>query len=247
MELAMPSRSKNDKPVAQNHSEAIPAKEYKKFLDEIREKILGARLKAAASVNREVIGLYWYIGQQIIEKQKATTWGDGLINALSHDLRQSFPETRGFSPTNLKRMRMLAEFYPEIQFGAQAVPQLPWGHIQLLLFRIKEADAREWYAQQCLENGWSRPTLEKHVRNNLFLAQGCKENKATNFLSRLPSPQSQIAQDMIKNPYNFDFLGLHDEAHEREIEHASIQHITKFMLELGKGVRHEVVHKSCFH
>lgn len=91
---------------------------------------------------------------------------------------------------------MLAEYYPHTQFGSQAVTQLPWGHIQLLLFRIKDSKIREWYAQQCLENGWSRLTLEKNIKNNLFLAQGSTENKATNFLSRLPSPQSQIAQDM---------------------------------------------------
>ena len=130
---------------------------------------------------------------------------------------------------------MLAEYYPSIEFGSQPVTQLPWGHIQLLLFKIKDENIRSWYATQCLENGWSRHTLEKYIRNNLFSAQGCPANKTTNFLTQLPAPQSSLAHDMIKNPYNFDFLGLHDEAHEREIEHASIQHITKFMLELGKG------------
>lgn len=130
---------------------------------------------------------------------------------------------------------MFAAYYPQIEFGSQPVTQLPWGHIQLLLFKIKNEKIRAWYATQCLENGWSRPTLEKYIKNDLFTAQGCQANKATNFIARLPAPQSSLAQEMIKNPYNFDFLGLHDEAHEREIEHASIQHITKFMLELGKG------------
>jgi len=130
---------------------------------------------------------------------------------------------------------MFAEYYPKIEFGSQAVTQLPWGHIQLLLFKAKDEKIRDWYATECLDNGWSRFTLEKHLKDDLFSAQGIKKNKATNFLSRLSSPQSKLAQDMIKSPYNFDFLGLHDEAHEREIEHASIKHITKFMLELGKG------------
>lgn len=210
-------------------------KEYKIFLGELKGKIQSARLKAALAVNHEVIELYWYIGRQIIEKQKITSWGDKLVETLSRDLRHSFPETRGFSPASLKRMRMFAEYYPELKFGSQAVTQLPWGHIQLLLFKVKDEKIREWYAEKCWENGWSRPILEKYIKNNLFASQGCQANKATNFLTRLPSPQSQIIQDMIKNPYNFDFLGLHDEAHEREIEHASIQHITKFMLELGKG------------
>lgn len=120
---------------------------------------------------------------------------------------------------------MFAEYYPVLDFGSQPVTQLPWGHIQLLLFKIKDNAIREWYAKQCLEQAWSRLMLEKQIRNDLFSAQGCESNKATNFLVRLPPPQSQMAQEMIKNPYNFDFLGLHDEALEREIERASIQHI----------------------
>lgn len=210
-------------------------KEYEPFLNDLKNKIYSARLKAALAVNRQVIELYWYIGSQIIEKQQTTDWGDKLLEALSNDLRHIFPETRGFSPISLKRMRMFAASYPNPQFGSQPVTQLPWGHIQLLLFKIKDTEVRNWYAAECLENGWSRPVLEKHIKHDLFTAQGHKANKATNFLVRLPEPQSSLAQDMIKNPYNFDFLGLHDEAHEREIEHASIQHITKFMLELGKG------------
>jgi predicted nuclease of restriction endonuclease-like (RecB) superfamily len=210
-------------------------KEYKAFLNDLKGKIHSIRLKASLAVNHAVIELYWYIGVQIIEKQKTTNWGDKLLEELSSDLRHSFPETRGFSPTSLKRMRMLATCYSKLEFGSQPVTQLPWGHIQLLLFKIKDEKVRDWYAVQCLENGWSRPTLEKYIKNDLYTAQGCGTNKATNFLARLPAPQSSLAQDMIKNPYNFDFLGLHDEAYEREIEHASIQHIAKFMLELGKG------------
>lgn len=209
--------------------------EYKDLLKGLKERIVTSRLKAAQAVNQQVIELYWHIGKQIVEKQGVTDWGQGFIEVLSNDLRQCFPETRGFSPTSLKRMRMFAEYYPDIEFGSQSVTQLPWGHIQLLLFKVKDEKIREWYADQCLDNGWSRHTLEKHVKNDLFSAQGIKENKATNYLARLPQPQSRLAQDMIKSPYNFDFLGLHDEAHEREIEHASIKHITKFMLELGKG------------
>ena len=232
----MPSRC----PFVQSSSDPIRlpselAKEYHLFLDELKNKIRHARLKAALAVNHEVIELYRYIGQQIIEKQKSAHWGDKLIETLSNDLRRSFPETRGFSPTSLKRMRMFAEYYPTIEIGSQAVTQLPWGHIQALLFKVKDNTIREWYAVQCLENDWSRPTLERNIKNDLFSAQGRKENKVTNYLTRLPSPQSQLAEDMIKNPYNFDFLGLHDDALEREIENASIQHITKFMLELGTG------------
>lgn len=210
-------------------------KEYKTLLSDLKAKIQNARLKAALTVNQELISLYWYMGKQIIKKQTVTRWGDKLLDALSKDLRNLFPETRGFSPASLKRMRMFAAAYPRLEFGSQAVTQLPWGHIQLLLFKVKDKKIQNWYAQKCIENGWSRITLEKHIVSNLFSAQAINANKATNFLAKLPSPQSILAQEIIKNPYNFDFLGLHDDALEREIEHASIQHITKFMLELGKG------------
>src|SRR5262245_19304263 len=124
-------------------------KEYKTFLDTLKSKIQNARLKAALVVNHEVIALYWYIGNQIIKKQKMTHCDDKLLQVLSNDLRHAFPETSGFSPTSLKRMRMFAACYPKLEFGSQAVTQLPWGHIQLLLFKIKDEKIRGWYALQC--------------------------------------------------------------------------------------------------
>jgi predicted nuclease of restriction endonuclease-like (RecB) superfamily len=140
-------------------------------------------------------------------------------------------------------MRSIALFYPNLQIGQQAVAQLPWSHIILLIQKVKDNDLREWYASQCIENGWSRHALDNHLKQNLHGRQALPQVKASNYLSRLPSPQSQLAHEMLKNPYNFSFLGLHDDALEREIEHASIQHITKFLLELGKGfafVGHQV-------
>jgi len=217
--------------------------EYKSFFIEIKSKIRTSRLQAALAINREAIQLYWFIGSKIIEKQSTTNWGDKLLETLSNDLQQSFPETYGFSIVNLKRMRMFAESYPKIEFGSQAVTQLPWGHIQSLMFKIKDLKIREWYAQQTIQNGWSRYDLEDQIKQDLYRRQAIDKHKTTNFLSKLPSSISQLAQDMIKNPYNFDFLGLHDEALEREIEFASVQHITKFMLALGKGfafVGHQV-------
>jgi predicted nuclease of restriction endonuclease-like (RecB) superfamily len=209
--------------------------EYQALFKQLKERVALSRLKAARAVNQQLIELYWHIGKKILEKQEDKKWGEGLIDRLSHDLCHAFPETKGFSPVSLKRMRMFAQHYSQLEFRSQAVTQLPWGHIQLLLFRVKDTAIREWYAAQCLDNGWSRATLERHIKHDLFASQGSPANKATNFLTRLPAPQSSLAQDMVKNPYNFDFLGLHDEAHERDIERASIQHITQFMLELGKG------------
>jgi predicted nuclease of restriction endonuclease-like (RecB) superfamily len=208
--------------------------EYKHLFVEIKTKIQSCRLQAALAINREVIWLYWFIGKKIIEKQLETNWGDKLLETLANDLQHTFPETYGFSIRNLERMRQFANEYPS-EITTQPVSQLPWGHILLLVQRIKDTVIRDWYIKQTIENGWSRYILEDQIKQNLYQRQAIDQNKTTNFLSKLPSPISRLAQDMVKNPYNFDFLGLHDQAHEREIEFASVQHITKFMLALGKG------------
>lgn len=210
-------------------------KEYASLFHQLKEKIRASQLRAAMAVNKEVIELYWDIGKRILEKQQTTLWGSKLIEVLSRDLLTTFPETRGFSIRNLERMRQFAQFYSTLDFAAQAVPQLPWGHIVLLIQKVKVEDEREWYARQTIEQGWSRITLENYIKRNLYAQQAIPENKTSNFLTHLPPPQSLLAQDILKNPYNFDFLGLHDDALERDIEHALTTHITKFLLELGKG------------
>lgn len=209
------------------------SKEYQSFLIELKDKIRGARLKAALAVNSAVINLYWYMGKQIIEKKN---WGSKLVETLSKDLQNAFPETSGFSVRNLRRMQQFAAVYPSLEFMPQSVAQLPWGHISVLIHKIKDKIAREWYSDQAVDQGWSRLALENHIHDNLYERQGISTIKTSNYLSRLPSPQSMLAQELLKQPYNFDFLGLHDEAHEREIEHASTEHITRFLLELGKGI-----------
>lgn len=153
-------------------------------------------------------------------KNAKARWGDKFLECLSNDLNHTFPEMRGFSKTNLKYMRILAHYYPD-GIGQQLVDQLPWGHVTLLT-RLKDSEERYWYAKECHESGWSRPTLEKQIRSGLYQRQAISENKASNYLVRLPEPQSSLAHDLLKNPYNFDFLGLHDDALEREIENASV-------------------------
>jgi Uncharacterized conserved protein len=207
-------------------------KEYKAFLNELKNRIRGARLKAALSINREVIELYWHIGKQIIEKQN---WGSKLVESLSQDLQNAFPETTGFSVRNLQRMRQFAAHYPDFKIVPQSVAQLPWGHISVLIHKIKDDNVRIWYADKAIDHGWSRLTLERYIKDDLFLRQAVPSVKTSNYLTRLPTPQSMLAQELLKQPYNFDFLGLHDEAYEREIEYAATEHITKFLLELGKG------------
>lgn len=210
--------------------------DYKSLLNTLKTQIKSAQFRAALTVNQEAITLYWHIGKRIIEIQEQKAWGSKFIDTLSHDLQISFPETSGYSAANLRRMRRFTEEYPNLDaICAQSVRKLAWGHIIVLIQRISDASVREWYVEQSLENGWSRPTLEKNIAQNLYQSQALSTNKASNFLERLPSPQSALAQEILKSPYNFDFLGLHEDAHEREIEHASITHITKFLLELGKG------------
>jgi len=210
--------------------------DYKTLLDSLKNQIKSAQIRAALAVNQEVIKHYWIVGVEIIEKQRQKAWGTSFIETLSHDLQNSFPETRGYSAANLRRMKRFAEEYPSSdEIRAQTVRKLPWGHIVVLIQRVNDKNAREWYVNQTIENGWSRHVLEKNIAHNLYQSQALSINKASNFLERLPLPQSTLAQEILKSPYNFDFLGLHDDAHEREIEHASIAHITKFLLELGKG------------
>lgn len=206
--------------------------EYKALLNELKGKIRSTRLKVALAVNQGVIELYWHIGKQIIEKKN---WGTGLVETLSKDLQNAFPESSGFSTRNLRRMQQFVIHYPDFINLPQSVAELPWGHISVLIHKVKDENIRTWYVEQTIENGWSRLTLERHIKEELFQRQGIVSIKTSNYLTRLPSPQSTLAQELLKQPYNFDFLGLHDEAYEREIEHASIEHITKFLLELGKG------------
>ena len=210
--------------------------DYKSFLSALKTQIKSAQFRAALAVNQEVINHYWYIGKQIIEKQQLKSWGTGFIETLSQDLQNLFPETRGYSVANIRRMKRLAEEYPDLnEIRAQAVRDLPWGHIVVLIQRVTDYIARDWYVSQTMENGWSRATLEKNINQNLYQSQALPSSKASNFIHRLPATQSSLAQEVLKSPYNFDFLGLHDDALEREIEYASVTHITKFLLELGKG------------
>lgn len=208
--------------------------EYREFFSQIKNKIRTSRFQAALSVNIEVIKLYWHIGNQILERQQTTTWGSSLIETLSKDLRNAFPQTSGFSAVNLKRMRTFALTYPD-EIGSQPVTQLPWGHIITLIHKVKSANEREWYIQQTIAQSWSRQALQRNIEQNLYSRQALTSEKTSNYLSILPPPQSLLAHDLLKQPYNLDFLGLHDQAQEREIEHASLAHISKVLIELGKG------------
>jgi predicted nuclease of restriction endonuclease-like (RecB) superfamily len=211
--------------------ELLPSN-YATFLANLKEQIRQAQTRAALSVNRELVQLYWEIGQGILKAQAHEGWGSKVIERLAQDLRQAFPDMKGFSPRNLKYMRSFAEAYPNAEFVQQLVALLPWGHNVRLLDKVSEPTLREWYARKTIEPGWSRAILEAQIETNLHLRQGAAP---TNFSRTLPSPQSELAQQALKDPYNFSFLSLHDEAIERNLEKGLLEHLQKFILELGVG------------
>lgn len=210
----------------------LPPEGYADWLAELKSRIHNAQQRATLAVNRELVLLYWQIGRDILARQAAQGWGAKVIERLAHDLRAGFPDMKGFSPRNLKYMRAFAEAWPEAEFVQAVLAQLPWYHQLALLDKLSNADTRRWYAAKAIEHNWSRNVLVMQIETRLLERSG---KAATNFAANLPSPQSDLAQESIKDPYRFDFLGLTEEAQEREIEHALVKHVTEFLLELGAG------------
>jgi predicted nuclease of restriction endonuclease-like (RecB) superfamily len=208
------------------------ADNYDEFLGHLKQQIQRAQITAATALNRELILLYWTIGQEILARQTAEGWGTKVIDRLATDLRLAFPKLQGFSARNLKYMRAFAEAYPDRTIVQQVLHNLPWGHLVRLLDRVKDPQARLWYAQSTIEQGWSRNVLSHQIESQLYDRQG---NAITNFEQTLPKPQSDLAQQLIKDPYHFDFLNLGIDVQERDLEAALVTHIRDFLLELGIG------------
>lgn len=206
--------------------------DYESFLGELKERIRTAQVRAAVSVNRELVLLYWQIGRDILSRQKEHGWGAKVVDRLAADLRREFPGIEGFSPRNLKYMRAFAKAWPDDAIVQQLVAQIPWGHNIRLLDMVKDRAAREWYARAIIENGWSRNVLVHWIESALHNRQA---QATTNFERSLPAPQSDLAREVLKNPYSFDFLMLADDAEEREIERGLVEHIREFLIELGVG------------
>lgn len=218
----------SDKPV-----KLTPAPEgYADWLAELKTRIHTAQQRAALAVNRELVLLYWQIGQDILARQAAQGWGAKVIERLSQDLRSAFPELKGFSPRNLMYMRAFAEAWPEPEFVQEVLAQLPWYHQLALLDKLPGPETRKWYAAKAIEHNWSRNVLVMQIETRLLERSG---KAATNFELTLPRPQSDLARESLKDPYRFDFLGLTDEAQERAVENALVRHVTEFLLELGAG------------
>lgn len=216
--------------MTQYQSPIVPG--YNEFLHELKERIRHAQMQAVLAVNRELILLYWLLGRDILTRQQQQGWGAKVIDRLAADLRSSFPMMKGLSPRNLKYMRALASAYPDESFVQQVVAQIPWGHNIRILDAVKDSLEREWYIRQTIQHGWSRNILVHQIESGLYHRQG---KAITNFERTLPKPQSELAIELLKDPYNFDFLSLGEDAKERDLERALIDQIRNFLLELGVG------------
>ncbi len=223
---------------------------YQEIIANLKDRIRLARLKAATLVNTELLQVYWEIGSTILKQQKEEGWGTRVIDRLAADLKSEFPDFKGLSVRNLKYMRAFAEAWPNFGIRQQAAAQIEgfnnqsdiivqqlaaqmlWGHHQVLLDKVKNPEQRIFYLQKAIENGWSRDIMVHQIETKLFDRSG---KAITNFKSTLPAIQSDLAQQSIKNPYVFDFLSFSEDMKEKDLEKALIEHLKKFMLELGKG------------
>lgn len=226
---------------------------YAVLLSDIKHRVRHAQTRAVLAVNAELIRLYWEIGALIDRRQQQEGWGAGVIPRLARDLHNELPEEKGFSERNIKRMLAFYREYPHLEFGPQAAAQMapgtkvpqavalfpveliqsvPWGHHAELMTRIKDHATRRWYMQATVTNGWSRNILLMQIESSAHSRMGMA---ATNFARRLPPPDSDLAQQALKDPYIFDFLTLEPDFHERELETGLIAHLEKFLIELGRG------------
>ena len=205
--------------------------EYKNLLNEIKTQISVSKYNALKSVNREMIILYYNIGKMILSNIE---WGNKFIDKLAKDLKSDFPGVKGISVRNLKYMRKFAEEYTDFEFVQQVVAQIPWGHNIILMDKVENIEYRKWYIHKAIENGWSRNILAHQIETNLYSRQAVSE-KLNNFSELLPSIQSDLANETMKDPYVFDFISIKEEIKEAELEKQLINKITKFLLELGSG------------
>lgn len=210
---------------------ALP-EDYRQTLEKLKHQVAQAQVQAQRTINTELIQLYWSIGNEILARQKQQGWGSKIIARLAEDLRAEFPQMRGFSPRNLQYMTTFARHWNVDDIAPQPVAQLPWGHIRTLLDKPLSQQAREWYAAAAVEFGWSRSVLLNMIKNNTIERTGAAPS---NFPQRLPAPDSELAQQVAKDPYTFEFLGLSGEIAERDVEQALTDRIVETLRELGPG------------
>ena len=217
-------------PVAPSKA-ALPT-DYANAFAAIKQRIQEERLRVVLAANSAMVLLYWDVGRMILERQERGGWGAKVIDRLSADLRAAFPDSKGFSPRNLKYMRAFAAAWPDQAIVQQAAAQIPWFHNCLLLDRVPDPKTRNWYIGKVIEHGWSRNVLDFQIDACAHQRQG---KAITNFKNAMPHADSDLAAQVFKDPYLFDFLGTADPRREREVEQALVDHIQRFLLELGSG------------
>ena len=222
-------------------SELVQKREYKQFITRLKSQIQSAQIKAAVAINHELLKLYWFLGAEIVEKQAKAQWGDGLIKQISKDLQREFPDMKGFSVRNLELIRKWHLYWNQKDTITQQVVsqleqapifQIPWGQNLLIISKAKSTTEALFYVQKTIENNWSRAVLTHQIESELYQRQG---KVLSNFKNHLPTPQSDLAQQTLKDPYCFDFLNLTEKHNEKELEAALIENISHFLLELGAG------------
>ena len=205
---------------------------YASLLQDIKQRIQQGRLQTVLAANSAMVRLYWDIGRSILERQGQEGWGAKVIDRLAADLRKAFPDMRGLSPRNLKYMRAFAAAWPDQSIVQQLAAQIPWFHNCILLDRVTEPSQREWYIRRTIEHGWSRNILALQIQSRAHERFG---KAISNFKATLPPVDSDLATQVFKDPYLFDFLGTADPRREREVEQALVDHIQRVLLELGTG------------
>ncbi len=218
---------------------------YGELLESLKQRVRQAQTRAVLSANRELIALYWDIGREIVIRQKQEGWGKSVVDRLARDIQAAFPGIKGFSPRNVWRMRTFYLAYTRETLSSpqaiapsreeelpQVVAEIPWGHNVWILEKVKFPEARLWYAAKTLEHGWSRAILTSQIDSDLYGRQG---QAVSNFSATLPPPQSDLARQSLKDPYLFDFLTLGEDATERDLESGLVDHIQRFLIELGVG------------
>ncbi len=220
----------------------VVTEEYKNWINEVKKRIKQSQIKASVKINYELLDLYWEMGRDIANKQENAKWGDSFLKVMSKDLQKTFPGMSGFSTQNLRSIRFWYKFYNDnvnclqvvsnFEVIEKMVKSIPWGHNQRIMYKCKDINEALFYVQKTMDNNWSRNVLEFQIDSNLYERQG---KAITNFQVKLPIPQSDLAEQTLKDPYNFDFLTLREEYDEKELEDALVNQITQFLLELGTG------------
>jgi len=211
---------------------ALIPDDYAATLDDLKRQVHAARFVAQRKVNTELLLLWWHIGDTILERQRHEAWGSGVLKRLADDLRAEFPSMKGFSLANLKSMRRFAETWPVDAIGQQPVGQLPWGHVVMLIERLKDDASRDWYAAKAAHHGWSRAVLAHQITTRLHTREAAAP---TNFAGALSQPDSELAQQITRDPYALDFLAVDGDAPERQLEERLVDRIVDTLRELGPG------------